>query len=89
MENNTEALVISKRFKLPKDHRTDISFLAPLIEYISSDLKVLLIAQKVFSLHLGGNPRWVPLLIPGYRTKTNWPWWIPSFNYYESPGKIN
>ena len=21
--------------------------------------------------------------------ETNWPWWIPFFKYYESPGKIN
>ena len=29
-ENNTEALVTSKRLKLPLDDRTDINFLAPL-----------------------------------------------------------
>ena len=29
------------------------------LEYISRDLKVRWIAQKVFSMYLGGNRRWV------------------------------
>ena len=30
MENNTKALVISKRLKLPQDDQTDKNFLGPL-----------------------------------------------------------
>ena len=42
------------------EHRTDTNFIARL-ESISRDLKVLWIAQKVFSVHLEGKRRWVPL----------------------------
>ena len=39
------------------------------LECISKDLKVLWITQKVFSMHLGGKCRWVPLL--GHDQKSN------------------
>ena len=38
-----------------------IQILKRLLECISRDLKVLWIAQKVFSMYLGENRRWVPL----------------------------
>ena len=38
-----------------------IQILKRLIECISRDLEVLWIAQKVFSMYLGENRRWVPL----------------------------
>ena len=43
--DNTEALVISKRLKLPQDDRTDINFLV-LIRMYSKVLKVLWISYK-------------------------------------------
>ena len=42
-----------------------IQILQRRLECISRDLKVLWIALNDFSMHLGGNRRWVPLSIQG------------------------
>ena len=58
--------VIPKPLKFRKDSSSprmteQIQTLQLLLECISRDLKVLWIAKKVSSMHLGGNRRWVPL----------------------------
>ena len=54
----TQALVISKRLKFPQDDRTDTNSSAPLKMLLNGTLDSL----KVFSMYLGGNRRWVPLI---------------------------
>ena len=50
------------------------------LEYVSRYLKVLWIAQKVFSVYLGGHRRWIPPDI-NYKSITA--------SYYYSRKKIN
>ena len=56
-ENNTEALVISKRLEFPQGDRVGTNFISP-TRCISRDLKVLWIAEKLLSMYLGRNRRW-------------------------------
>ena len=51
-----------KKTQVPQYGMTEqIQILKRLIECISRDLEVLWIVQKVFSMYLGENRRWVPL----------------------------
>ena len=61
-ENNTEALVISKRLKFPQDDRTDTNFIAPLRMHLYRS-KITLDRLKRFFNAFRRNRRWVPLPI--------------------------
>ena len=51
-----------EKTQVPQYSMTEqIQILKRLIECISRDLEVLWIVQKVFSMYLGENRRWVPL----------------------------
>ena len=51
-----------EKTKVPQYRMTEqIQILKRLLECISRDLELLWIAQKVFSMYLGENRRWVPM----------------------------